>query len=245
MIRNFVSCVVICAAGMAQAKDRLTVAVATNFAETLATLEPMFEADHDTDLVLVSGATGTLYAQITNGAPYDVFLSADQARPNDVFAAGRGTEPRTYVFGQLVLWGLSDAVNETTLFDPDLRFVALASPAVAPYGVASQQVIDTLGLTEALGEKRVLGQNIGQTFAMASTGAADVAFIAKSAAYASDAAKEGTYWDVPTDHYEPITQDATVILGRNETAGLAFLDFLASDAARAVIVSHGYGVPAE
>jgi molybdate transport system substrate-binding protein len=245
MIRLLMTCSALCAGTAALAAERVTVAVATNFYETLATLEPIFEANHDIDLVLVSGASGTLYAQISHGAPYDVFLSADQARPNDVYTAGLGSEPVTYVYGQLVLWGLADDVDASTLADPDLRFVALASPSVAPYGLAAEQTIASLGLTDALANKQVLGQNIGQTFAMASTGAADVAFIAKSAALASDAAKDGTYWVIPHDLYAPITQDATVIKGRNEQDAQTFLDFLASDAARDIIRDHGYEVPSK
>ena len=245
MIRLLLSCCAICIGTTALSKDKLTVAVATNFAETLAVLEPVFEARHDIDLVLVSGASGTLFAQISNGAPYDVFLSADQARPADVHAAGLGAAPETYVYGQLVLWGLADNVSAASLSDPSLRFVALASPSVAPYGLAAEQTIASLGLTDTLDGKLVMGQNIGQTFAMAGTGAADLAFIAKSAALASDAAKAGTYWTIPNEHYAPITQDATVITGRNEAAGADFLEFLTSPNAQNIIRSHGYEVPSE
>ncbi len=220
-------------------------AVATNFAETLSILEPIFEATHDTDLVIVSGASGTLFAQISNGAPYDVFLSADQARPKALFDAGLGTEPVTYVHGQLVLWGLADDVTAASLTDPSLRFVALASPAVAPYGLAAEQTLATLGLSEALDGKLVFGQNIGQTFAMAGTGAADLAFVAKSAVLANDAAQSGTYWPIPSDHHAPITQDATVVIGNNQDAGQTFLSFLTSPTAQDIMRNHGYEVPTE
>lgn len=245
MIRLLLLCCAICFGTTAMSKDRLTIAVATNFADTLAALEPVFEASHDTDLILVSGASGTLFAQIKNGAPYDVFLSADQVRPAHLHDAGLAGKPVTYVHGQLVLWGRNADVSAASLTDPDLRFVAMASPPVAPYGLAAEQTLAALNLTATLDGKLVLGQNIGQAFAMAATGAADLAFIAKSAALTHTAAKAGTYWVVPTDLYAPITQDATVIINRNEISASAFLTFLKSPKAQNILRDHGYEVPAQ
>ncbi|HEX6997953.1 MAG TPA: molybdate ABC transporter substrate-binding protein [Gammaproteobacteria bacterium] len=236
------------AGGAAVRAETATIAVATNFAEPLAELERAFEATGGHELVVVRGSTGQLYAQIANAAPFDVLLAADDETPALLVRARLGVAPSrfTYAIGRLVLWTraehLRDALSLDVLESGDFRWIAIASPELAPYGLAARQALDALGLSETLAPKTVQGQNIGQTFAMAATGNADLAFVALAQAMSYD--EPAAYVEVPPQLHEPIRQDA-VLLWRaaDNAAALAFLEFLASDAAVAIIERYGYEVP--
>ena len=231
----------------ARAAD-LLVAVAANFLDAAEALEPGFEASTGHDVAFAAGSTGKLYAQILSGAPYDVFLSADAARPADLAAQGLA-EPDsvfTYATGRLALWS-ADAARigpdgAATLARGDFRTLAIANPELAPYGLAARETLAALGLWDAVAPKIVMGQNIGQTFALVATGNADLGFVALAAlrSPATDAAESG--WIVPETLHGPIRQDAALIRrGIGNPAAAAFLDYLQSDEARAVIAHFGYG----
>jgi len=235
------------APGTARA-DEATVAVAANFAEVVEELETMFEADTDHTLIVTTGSTGKLYAQIKNGAPFDVFLAADQARPERLEAEG-DTVPGarfTYAIGRLTLWSadperVTDGLG--TLRAGDFDNLAIANPDLAPYGLAAKQTLQHYALWDDLLDRIVMGQNIGQTFSMVATGNAPLGFVAKSYALSPRNDQPGSRWDVPIEAYDPIRQDA-VILKRaaDNPAAQAFADFLRSDKARAVIKRFGYAV---
>jgi len=238
-------------AAAAPTADRpVLVAVASNFAEVAAVLTPLFEAAYPYDLQLSVGSTGKLYAQAMAGAPYDVLLAADQARPirlEDAGVAAPGSR-FTYAIGRLTLWSPDPARigddGPAALRAPDVRFIAMANPALAPYGMAAREVLRALGLDRAVKDKLVMGQNIGQTFSMVATGNAELGFVALSAVVSPRNRAPGSRWDVPQSLYAPIRQDA-VLLTRDSPGAAAFLAFLKSGPARAVIARFGYGLAPE
>lgn len=229
------------------AADTALVAVAANFAEAAEALVAPFQEASGHDLSLTTGSTGKLYAQIAAGAPFDVMLSADAGTPAQLLDGGNAVAGTafTYATGQLTLWS-SDFARigddaRAALADPALRFVAIANPDLAPYGVAARETLQSLGLWDRLQTKIVMGQNVGQTHAMVATGAAEVGFVALSAVRSPRARIEGSRWDVPQDLYAPIRQDAVLLRhGADNAAATAFLDFLRSDEAAAVIDAFGY-----
>ncbi|MEL6693782.1 MAG: molybdate ABC transporter substrate-binding protein [Pseudomonadota bacterium] len=221
----------------------MTVAVAANFKIALDSLETDFEARTDYKLEAVVGSTGKLYAQITYGAPYDVFLAADQARPirlveKDLAAA---QSRFTYAFGRLVLWGTDDPAALAT---SDVKRIAIANPELAPYGKAAKQAISELNLTEATAPKLVLGENVGQAFAFVSTGNAQVGFVSEAQIISLGETEAGLSWRPSADLHDPIAQDA-VLLKRaaNKAAAIAFMDYLGTEPARDIIAQNGYALP--
>lgn len=232
--------------------DELTVAVAANFLTVLRALEPEFESATGHELALAPGSTGQLYGQIVNGAPFDVLLAADQERPRLLAEQGLGDPASvfTYAIGSLVLWSREPGrVGDDTLAalpDEEFRWLAIAEPAVAPYGAAAKQALERLGVWRALGSRLVRGQNVAQTFAMVETGNADLGLVALSQALAY--AGPSSYRVVPPELHEPIRQDA-VLLRRAAAnrAARAFLDYLGTPAAAGIIERYGYAVagPAE
>jgi molybdate transport system substrate-binding protein len=237
------------ASGTALAEQAL-VAVAANFAEVADRMRPTFEAATGHQLVLTTGATGKLYAQIKAGAPFQVLLSADAATPQRLEAEGaaRPGSRFTYAVGRLALWSPRPGVvaaedGAATLRAADFRFIAIANPALAPYGVAAREVMQATGTWSALQPKLVLGENIGQAHAMVASGAADLGFVALSALRSVRAPVAGSVWEVPARLHSPLQQDAVLLgPGRDGVAARAFLDFLRSPPARALIESYGYGV---
>lgn len=227
--------------------DEALVGVATNFAEVMEQLEARFEQHSGHDLTVVAGSTGKLYAQITNGAPFDVFLAADRERPRLLEERGLAVDGTrlTYAVGRLVLWSPEatriSADGADTLRNGDFRRLAMANPALAPYGAAARQTLEALGLYERLGDRLVLGENIGQAFAMVATANAELGFVALS--YVTSARNEipGSRWDVPQEYYTPIRQDAVLLeRGTGNDAAAALLRWLREDEARAIIERFGY-----
>ncbi len=226
--------------------DDVRVAVAANFTAPLETLAEVFAAQTPHRLKISSGASGGLYTAIKQGAPYDLLLSADQVRPQRLVAEG-DAEPAslcTYAVGRLTLWSadagrIPEKDPASALRQPGLRYVALANPDVAPYGAAAREVLQKLGLWEALAGKRVQGMDIGQAFQMVATGNAELGFVAASALV--DGKRGGSRWDVPPDRYAPLAQDAVLLKrAQDKAAARSFLEFLGGAAARALIERHGY-----
>ena len=229
-----------------------TVAVATNFLVPLRSLAEGFAARTGHSLRISSGSTGQLYAQITNGAPYDVFLSADAARPLRLEETGAtlpGTR-RTYALGRIVLWsvdpGRVDAGGAEALGTLGNGKIAIANPEVAPYGVASKETLERLGFWEPFQDRLVRGINVAQVFQFIGTGNASMGFIAMSQLGGRPKGGEGSVWIVPVELHGPIRQDM-VLLRRAEgnEAAFAFLDFLAAPDILARIESFGYSAPTE
>lgn len=223
--------------------DTLRVAVATNFNEPMTALSDLFETHSGHELIPSSGSSGALYAQIRNGAPYHVFLAADAhypARLEDEGLAVAGSR-FTYAEGRLALWrpGRTEA-DPGMLRDPDFRFLALANPRLAPYGLAARETLEHLGLWETLRGKIVLGENIGQAYAMVATGNAEVGFVALSQLRQT---RQARYWLVPRELHSAILQQAVMLQpGKETAAAAAFLEFLQGEHARSIIRRFGYNV---
>ena len=226
--------------------EQATVAVAANFAWPMGELEALFEADGVHELTVASGSTGQLYAQIVNGAPYDILLAADRERPRRLAEADLGNAPFSYTLGQLALWTreprFADGLRVDTLADGDFRRLAMANPRLAPYGVAARETLQAMGLWERLQAKIVFGENVGQAFAMAETRNAEIGLVALSAAVAYTGT--ATYVPVPPEYHGPIRQDAILLnRGRDNPAALAFVDFLRGTDARRIIAEAGFELP--
>lgn len=193
-----------------------------------------------------TASTGTLYAQIRHGAPYDLFLAADAARPRRLEAAGL-TVPNsrfTYAIGELVLWRPhSRHVSAASLRSHDPARIAIASPRSAPYGAAAEQALRRLGLWRAVQDRLVTGESITQAWQFVASGNAPLGFVARSQLVADSAAGRGSTWLVPQNLYAPLTQQAVLLKhGRHNAAARAFLKFLQTTA-RPAIASAGYRLP--
>ena len=241
--------------------SRVLVAVASNFLATLSELKNQFEgsglAETGTcyQIELVAGSSGKLYAQIVAGAPFDVFLSADEERPRLLADSGLAHEPFTYAYGTLVLWAnsrpkvLHESNSEAEqiqrlvheLQNQTTRKVAIANPRLAPYGRATTEVLKALDLDAELESKLVFGENVGQAHALVMTGNADLGFTAGS--YISSTPGDTVVaWPVPSKLHAPVVQQAVLLKRADSNPGAAaFVDFLASNAARETIQGAGYG----
>lgn len=222
------------------------VAVAANFTEPIKAIAAVLEKTTGHTIKVSLGATGAFYTQIKNGAPFDVFLAADDERPAMLEKEGL-TAPNTrftYAVGKLVLWSVDPAKVDDKgeiLKSPQVRKVAFANPKTAPYGAAAVEVMDKLGLAEALKPKLVQGESIGQTFNFVKTGNADIGFVAMSQVLSEGKLKEGSMWVIPQENYGTIRQDAVVLKrGENNEAAIALMKLLQSPNIKDLIRSYGY-----
>ncbi|WP_128293498.1 molybdate ABC transporter substrate-binding protein [Afifella aestuarii] len=232
-------------ASMAAAAET-NVAVAANFTEAAKEIAAAFEEKTGDEATLSFGSTGQLYTQISQDAPFEVFLAADDERPAKAVSEGYAVEGSafTYAIGKIVLWSTdADLVNgEDTLKSGDFNKISIANPTTAPYGAAAVETMKALGVYEDLEPKIVQGNNIAQAFQFVQTGNAELGFVALSQIAASD---EGSRWEVPADLYTPIKQDAVLLKkGEESAAAKAFLDFLKGPEAGAIIEKYGYGTAA-
>lgn len=224
------------------------VAVAANFAEPIKAVAAVLEKTTGHTLRITVGATGGLYAQIKNGAPFDVLLAADTRTPEQLEADGLAQSGSrfTYATGKLVLWSADPArvdARGAVLKGDGFRKLAIANPKTAPYGAAAVEVINKLGLSAALTPKLVQGESIGQTYNFAFTGNAEIAFVAMSQVLDGGRLKSGSMWVVPQNLYAPIRQDA-VLLKRaaNNEAAQALMKLLQSPNIKDLIRSYGYDI---
>lgn len=231
--------------------DEIKIAVASNFYPTMKELVTHFESitpnsDTTNNIVLISGSSGKHYAQILNGAPFDLFFSADKLRPNmlekeEVF---NNQSRFTYALGKLALWSpFNEYVDSDgqVLYKDDFRFIAIANPRIAPYGIASKETLTSMNLWQDMEEKLVRGENIAQTFQFAKSGNAKLGFVSYSQILSLNSSSEGSYWLVPQDMYQPIEQQA--ILLKDSSLGKDFLSFIMSDEALDIIKRNGYDLP--
>jgi molybdate transport system substrate-binding protein len=219
------------------------VAVAANFTEPAREIAQLFESKAGDKAILSFGATGQFYTQITQAAPFQVFLSADQSTPrklvDDELAVGDSLF--TYAVGKLVLFSGNAGLvtGEQTLRDAKFNKIAIANPTTAPYGTAAVEAMKALGVYDALAGKIVQGDNIAQTFQFVDTGNAELGFVALSQVIAKQG---GSRWVVAANLYGAIRQDAVLLRsGADNEAARAFLAFLKGPEANAVIEKFGYG----
>ncbi len=230
-------------AGGAQA-DEVKAAVAANFTDVTKKLTPIFKEKTGHDLVASFGSSGKLTSQIENGAPFEVFLSADAARPKRLAESGMASTPFTYAVGKLALWSADPAKvdGEGEVLKSEFSKLAIANPKTAPYGAAAMEVLANLKLADSVTPRLVQGDSIAQTFQFVSTGNAEIGFVALSQVKALAPEEAGSVWVVPQELYAPIKQDATLLKkGEESAAAKAFLEFLQSPEAKAVIEQYGYG----
>lgn len=225
----------------AQAAD-INVAVAANFTEAAKEIGAAWEKTGDHKAVLSFGATGQFYTQISQGAPFDVFLSADQATVTKAVTDGlavAGTQ-FTYAVGKLVLYSKDKSLvtGENTLKAATFEKLAIANPDVAPYGAAAVEVMKALGVYDALMSKLVQGQNIAQTYQFVDTGNAALGFVALSQVIGQT---DGSRWVVPAKLYAPIKQDAALLMrAEANAAAKGFLAFLKGKEAAQIKTKFGY-----
>ncbi len=238
------------AAGALAAEVR--VAVAANFAAPMKVIAAQFEQATGHRAVVSLGATGAFSAQITHGAPYEVLLAADAATPERLVRDGAadGATRFTYAVGRLVLWSADaarvDAQGAALRAPRAGERLAVANPKLAPYGAAARQAMERLGVAALWRERQVQGENIAQTHQFVASGNAALGFVALSQVIAPGGGfTSGSGWPVPETLHDPIRQDAVRLArGRANPAATALLQYLRSDAARAVIAAHGYGLAA-
>ena len=227
------------------AGEETRIAVAANFKPVAEELERVFEAETGHDVSLVIGSTAKLYTQIRMAAPFDAFLSADQSHAERLVTDGWAVEQTrfTYAIGQLTLWSRTRAVSADTLSDPEIKRIAIANPALAPYGVAAEEVMTALDASASNAQKLVLGENVGQAFAFVYTRNAEIGLVAVSQVLSVPESKRGYRWDPPTSTYRPVRQDAVLLRqGEDNIAAKAFLAFLQSAPAKAMIAAYGYRI---
>lgn len=228
--------------------DEVSVAVAANFTAPLQKIASEFEKETGHRIVASFGSTGKFYAQIRNGAPFEVLLAADEETPARLLkenSAVAGSQ-FSYAVGKLVLWSAKPAVVDSTgevLKKGGLEHIALTNPKLAPYGAAAVDAMKALGVFDSLQSRFVMAENITQTYQFVSSGNAMLGFVALSQVL-KDGKIEGSAWLVPAVLYRPLRQD-TVLLekGRGKPAAEALLKYLKGDKAKAVIKSFGYGLP--
>ncbi|MDP3538929.1 MAG: molybdate ABC transporter substrate-binding protein [Azonexus sp.] len=226
--------------------DTVQVAVAANFTGPMQVISVLFERDTGHKASLSFGATGKFYAQITNGAPFEALLSADNETPARLIKESHAVAGTafTYAIGKLVLWSadpkLIDAKGEV-LKKGEFRHIAIANPKTAPYGTAARQVMNKLGVADKLKPLLVQGENISQTQQFVVTGAAELGFIAFSQVIKNGQIGTGSGWVIPGTLHDPILQDAVLLAkGKDKPAAIALINFLKGEKAQTVIKSFGY-----
>lgn len=228
--------------------DEVQVAVAANFTAPARLIAESFEKETGHKALLAFGATGKFYAQIRNGAPFEVLLAADDETPAKLEKEGNTvTGSRfTYATGRLVLWsakpGFVDDKGEV-LSKGEFKHISLANPKLAPYGAAAVEALTTLKLLASSEPKFVQAENIAQAYQFVASGNAELGFVALSQVMKDGKVTTGSAWVVPANLHQPIRQDAVLLdKGRGKTAAESWLKFLRGDKAKSVITSFGYEI---
>ena len=221
----------------------IRVAVASNFLLPMKALSADFEKQTGNHVSISVGSTGKLYAQITHGAPYDIFFAANSREPQRLEKAGFAVagSRATYAVGQIALWGANTTDPKQTLASGKFRRLAIANPRIAPYGVAAQQTLQSLKLEKQLKQKIIQAENISQAYQFAVTGNTELGFVAYSQLVARGDEKHA--WLVPAALHDPIEQQYVLLTraGKNSIAH-AFIEYLNKPEAKRMITDFGYGL---
>jgi len=247
MKRIVLFCFCLLVAGTARAGE-VDVAVAANFAIPFAAIAKSYTRATGNHVVVSIGSTGKLFAQIENGAPFELFLAADTRRPNKLVADGLAVagSARIYAIGRLALWSPNHDVSHgaKALRMAGIRRIAIANPKTAPYGAAAMQTLDHLGLTEAVHPKLVMAENIAQAYQFVASGNAGAGFVAASQLKGNKKVPGGFSWLVPDGMHDPIEQGLCLLkAGAANPVAKALIHFMASAQAAKIISEFGYGVP--
>ena len=221
------------------------VAVAANFVPPLREVATEFEKSTGHTVQVASGPSGGFYTQIKNGAPFDVFFSADNERPKRLEDEGLGVKGSrfTYAIGRLVLWSPDPNLvkGEDTLRSEKFKHLAIANPKTAPYGVAAMQAMQKLGVWEQVQSRLVMGEGLGQTIGFIESGNAELGFLALSQVMDPKIKGKGGRWDVPSNLHEPIQQDVVLLTkGKDNPAANVLIEFMRGPQAMAIIERYGY-----
>lgn len=227
----------------------VSAAVASNFAAPMERIVALFQRESGHTVKVSLGSSGKFYSQIQNGAPFDVFLAADEKHPKLLEQEGLAVANSRFVYalGKLVLWSVKPGFVDdkgAVLSKGSYNKIAYADSKLAPYGLAAQETLQKMNLWDKVQSKMVTGESIAQTYQFAATGNAELAFIALSQITKDGKATEGSWWIVPTDMYNPIKQSVVQLTAaKDKTAAQAFMTFLKSEKVVAVIRSFGYELP--
>jgi molybdate transport system substrate-binding protein len=225
--------------------EQVLVAVAANFIPPFRELAIEFETTSGHTVRAVSGSSGTFYSQIKNGAPFDVFFSADVERPKLLEEEGLAVKESrlTYAIGRLILWSPNPSLikGEHTLKSEHFKHLAIANPKTAPYGAAAMQTMHKLGVWEKLQPLIVTGENLGQTMGFIESGNAELGFVALSQALDPKLTIKGSRWEVPADLHDPIKQDVILLTkGKDNPAARSLMEFVRGPQAKQIIERYGY-----
>lgn len=252
MFKNCLKLMVVIGSWLANSTSQATttlVAVAANVTKPMTEIAAEFEKVIGHSAKLSFGSSGKFVAQIENGAPFEVFLSAGEAEPAKLEADNMAVPGSRFVYalGKLVLWSAMPGVVDNqgqVLTQGQFKHLALADPKLAPYGVAATEVLKARSVSEKLQPLMVLGENIAQTHQFVATGNAELGFVALSQVIDNGVVSSGSSWIVPSDLHAPIKQAAVLLkLGEDNPAAQALLDYLKSAPAQAIIAKYGYDLP--
>ncbi|MGH8476373.1 MAG: molybdate ABC transporter substrate-binding protein [Methylococcales bacterium] len=226
--------------------DEISLAVASNFTHAIKAIAARFEADTAHKVTLIFGSTGKHYAQIKNGAPFDVFFSADVERPKLLEGEGLASPGSrfTYAVGKIVLWSAQQGYVDPegkVLQQQSFHHLAIANPKLAPYGKAAQEVLQAYDAWDALQDRIVLGENIEQAFQFVASGNAELGFVPYSQIVRPGHPIAGSFWEVPQSLYAPIEQQAVLL--KDSEAARDFLSFVRTNESRTIIQGFGYSTP--
>ncbi len=230
------------------AQKKITVAVAANMRYTIEQLKTIFEKETGIAITIISGASGKLTAQIEEGAPFDVFVSADMNYPEELFKKGFAiNKPKCYAKGILVLWTTKTELNTSNMMQllksPEIKKIAIANPKTAPYGAAAEEVLKHYNIFDVVKSKLVMGESIAQTQQFIETQAAEIGFIAKSLVLAPQLKDKGRWVAIDSNAYKPIKQGAVILkYGKDNNYKISkqFYDFLYSSKIQGILKQSGY-----
>lgn len=230
----------------------IVVAAAADLSSALKDVAADYEKKTGTRLKLSFGSSGSLTQEIENGAPFDIFFSADMDYPHQLISAGAAS-PETlyqYAVGKLVIWVPTDSHLDfahdglRALLDPSVQKIAIANPQHAPYGRAAVAALKHAGLYDPISNKLVLGENVSQAAQFVESGNAQAGFVALAHAVAWGMAAKGRYWEVPVEDYPPLAQGVVVLRHSNHRKEAAeFLDYIKSDSAVQILRKYGFTNP--
>lgn len=247
-LRRLLPVVLLATHGLSVAED-VTVAVAANFAAPMRKIIASFERETGHRVLMALGSTGSIHAQIVNGAPFQVLLAGDASTPQRLEQAALAVtgSRMTYAVGRLALWSATPGVVDAggqVLRSGQFNRIALANPRLAPYGAAAVQVMERQGLLQELRGKWVQGEHVGQAYQLVASGNAALGFVALAQIQSEGHINKGSAWVIPSHLHDPISQDAALLMpGRDRDGAKALLMFLRSAQAQAVIRAHGYSIP--
>jgi molybdate transport system substrate-binding protein len=236
--------------GFLFADDVVTVAVASNFWKTATEISAAFTEESGVSVRISAGSTGKLYAQIINGAPFDVFLSADTERPLLLEQSGLvvSGSRRNYAIGRLILWSRDERLRgkdcRQALQRGDYDWLALANPKTAPYGLAAREVLEAADLWESASQRAVFGENISQTLQFVATENATLGFVALSQTRDSNLPSATCTWTIPATSHAPLDQQAVLLeRARSNDGARRFIEYLSTPTAKEIISQNGYWIP--